>query len=100
LVFEVSTALLEQPAAGSKTGTLFWESHQVRSGMNQGDHLSPIVFNVAVDTVVRHIRASFPPGTFWGLFYTYDGWLVSHNPTILQEALNLATDPFQQLACI
>jgi GAGA factor len=55
------------------------------------------VFNVVVDAVVRHIRASLPPGTLWGLFYADDGWLASHDPTILQSALNLATDLFQRM---
>jgi exonuclease III len=66
-------------------------------GVTQGDPLSPIVFNVVVDAVVRHIRASVPPGTLWGLFYADDGWLASHNPTTLQYALELATDLFHRM---
>jgi Reverse transcriptase (RNA-dependent DNA polymerase) len=65
--------------------------------VTQGDPLSPIVFNVAVDAVVRHLKASFPPGTVWGLFYADDSWLASYDPTTLQTALDLATDLFQRL---
>jgi hypothetical protein len=65
--------------------------------VTQEDPLSPIIFYVAVGTVVRHIRASFPPGTLLGSFYAGDGWLASHNPTILQSASNMTTDLFQRM---
>jgi Reverse transcriptase (RNA-dependent DNA polymerase) len=80
-----------------KQGGYFGKPIRSERGVTQGDPLSPIIFNVVVDAVVRHIRASFPPGTLWGLFYADDGWLASHNPTILQEALNLITELFQRM---
>jgi retron-type reverse transcriptase len=46
-----------------KQGGYYGRPIQSELGVTQGDPLSPIVFNVAVDAVVRHLRASFPPGT-------------------------------------
>jgi Reverse transcriptase (RNA-dependent DNA polymerase) len=80
-----------------KQGVYYGRLIKSELGVTQGDPLSPVVFNIAVDAVVRHLRTSFPPGTLWGLFYADDGWLASHNPTILQSALDLATDLFQRL---
>jgi Reverse transcriptase (RNA-dependent DNA polymerase) len=77
-----------------RQGGFYGKPIQSERGVTQGDPLSPIIFNIAVDAIVRQLRASFPPGTLWGLFYADDGWLASHNPAILQEALNMATDLF------
>jgi exonuclease III len=80
-----------------KQGGYYGKPIKSERGVTQGDPLSPIIFNIAVDAVVRHLRMSFPPGTLWGLFYADDGWLASHNPAILQSALDMATDLFQRL---
>jgi Reverse transcriptase (RNA-dependent DNA polymerase) len=67
-----------------------------KRGVTQGDPLSPIIFNVVVDAVVRCLRAVFPDN-LWGLFYADDGWLASTDPIIVQQALSAATNLFSQM---
>jgi retron-type reverse transcriptase len=43
-----------------RQGGFYGKPIKSERGVTQGDPLSPIVFNVAVDAVVRHLRASFP----------------------------------------
>jgi Reverse transcriptase (RNA-dependent DNA polymerase) len=52
-----------------KQGGFYGRPIRSERGVTQGDPLSPIVFNVVVDAVVRHIRASFPLAVC-GVFFT------------------------------
>lgn len=65
--------------------------------MTQGDPLSPIIFNVIVDAVVRCLRAKAPFESLRGLFYADDGWLASHDPMVAQNTVDSATDLFRRM---
>jgi Reverse transcriptase (RNA-dependent DNA polymerase) len=60
-------------------------------GVTQGDPLSPIIFNIAINAVVRTMGAAKPGGSALALFYADDGWLAS------QEAVDAATDLFARM---
>jgi Reverse transcriptase (RNA-dependent DNA polymerase) len=67
------------------------------SGVTQGDPLSPFIFNIAVDAVVRELRARFPLGDLFMLFYADNGWLASYWPEVLQQAVDTVTDLFWRM---
>jgi Reverse transcriptase (RNA-dependent DNA polymerase) len=66
-------------------------------GVTQGDPLSPIIFNIVVDAVVRAMRAATPGGSMLALFYADDGWLASQQAPVVQEAVDAATDLFARM---
>jgi Reverse transcriptase (RNA-dependent DNA polymerase) len=66
-------------------------------GVTQGDPLSPIIFNVVVDAIVRNLRAEMPFNSFSALFYADDGWLASQNPAHAHQALWISTDLFRRM---
>jgi hypothetical protein len=56
-------------------------------GVTQGDPLSPTIFNVVIDAIVRELL-SYPH--FYSLkvqFYAADGLLAATNPLMLQTAI-------------
>ena len=82
--------------AGGYYGTVF----QGARGLKQGDPLSPTIFNVVVDAVVRHWGTGVISGAEeWGervkegrhqysLFYVDNGMVASSDPCWLQGAFN------------
>ena len=78
-------------------------------GVTQGDPLSPTIFNVVVDAVVRHwvtlsVEDAEKRGERggWGrhqaaLFYADDGMVVSSDPRWLQWAFNALVSLFERV---
>jgi chorismate mutase len=60
--------------------------------------LSPILFNIVADAVVRQLHTIVPEKSVWGLFYAKDGWLSSPSPGLLQTALNNITELFLRVS--
>ena len=91
--------------SGGYYGTYF----QVARGVTQGDPLSPTIFNVVVDAVVRHwVTGVIADAEEWGeqgkegrhqadLFYTDNGMVASSDPCWLQGAFSTLVGLFDRL---
>jgi hypothetical protein len=65
-------------------------------GVRQGDIISPMIFNVVCDAVIRECE-SLGNGLMDALFYADDGMITSNNPTELQSMLENFTNSFQKM---
>ena len=88
--------------AGGYNGTAFGGER----GVTQGDPLSPTIFNVVVDAVVRHwvngtVEARGETGREGrhqaALFYADDSMVVSSNPAWLQGAFTTLVGLFDRV---
>jgi Reverse transcriptase (RNA-dependent DNA polymerase) len=69
-------------------------------GVTQGDPLSPMIFNIVVDAVVRSWRTNMLPRAVTpveALFYADDGWLASEDAKTLQRNLDYFTVCFMRV---
>jgi hypothetical protein len=87
-----------------KSGGYFGEPFHARRGVRQGDIISPIIFNIVVDTIVREWYAYMNIGTViedtFGLgtmFYANNGRLSGTDPVRLQQGLTIVTDLFKRM---
>jgi Reverse transcriptase (RNA-dependent DNA polymerase) len=72
-------------------GEPFTTSH----GVWQGDIMSPFIFNIICDAVIRHCERSMLQGGTKSIFYANDRVLIGGNPTQLQQLLDTYTDAFE-----
>ena len=86
----------------------FWERHKVvprasgyhgrafqaTRGVTQGDILSPMVFNIVVDCIIKAWKMEHPEvaSVVDTIFYADDGELASEDPIALQQATDSFTD--------
>ncbi|CAB0040810.1 unnamed protein product [Trichogramma brassicae] len=80
-----------------KTAGAITDPVRILSGVRQGCPLSPIVFNLALEPVVRAVQATgrgytLSGQTYNNLFYADDGALVSDSPDGMQLLLRSAED--------
>uniref|UniRef100_A0ABD2WIM9 Reverse transcriptase domain-containing protein n=1 Tax=Trichogramma kaykai TaxID=54128 RepID=A0ABD2WIM9_9HYME len=80
-----------------KTAGAITEPVRILSGVRQGCPLSPIVFNLALEPVVRAVQATgrgytLSGQTYNNLFYADDGALVSDSPDGMRLLLRSAED--------
>jgi hypothetical protein len=93
--------------------TIFWNSIQViarqqgyygepfhsERGTTQGDIVSPTIFNIAVDAVVRawlhELETEGLSGVVQAIFYADDGYLYSYDAEALQRATDLIVELFE-----
>ena len=78
----------------------FGNSFHAHWGIQQGDVLSPVIFNIVVDAVIREWLACVDASFLTGLdafFYANDGHLVGDNPDMLQEGLNIIVELFRRM---
>ena len=66
-------------------------------GVRQGDIISPLIFNIMVDCVIRHWRHCSTNAEDSVIFYADDGMLGGSNPVTLQESLDIFTKGFKAL---
>jgi Reverse transcriptase (RNA-dependent DNA polymerase) len=66
-------------------------------GVPKGHPLSPFIFNIVVDAVVRELHTRFPLGDLFILFYADNGWLASYQPGVRQQAVDTVTDLFRHV---
>jgi hypothetical protein len=76
------------------------EPFQTERGTTQGDIMSPTIFNVVADAIVREWyhrleTGGIPPDTVRAIFYADDGHLYSNNADALQQATNIMVDFFK-----
>ena len=69
-------------------------------GVTQGDPLSPIIFNVVVDAVVRELRATAALGTLSTLFYADDGWVAGLCPLQVQQGVDTLENLFSRMGLV
>jgi Reverse transcriptase (RNA-dependent DNA polymerase) len=81
------------PSQGGFHGRPIWSER----GVTQGDPLSPFIFNIVVDAVVRELRTRFPLKDLFILFYADDGWLASYWPEVLQQVVDTVVDTVTDL---
>lgn len=72
-------------------------------GVRQGDIMSPIIFNIIADAVIRESEAQFCNGNSQRLesideiFYADDGALSGEDPAAVQHLLDLYTETFARV---
>jgi hypothetical protein len=73
----------------------FGRAFKAKRGITQGDPLSPTIFNLMVDAVVRawlmevHGTMTFDDvRRLLAVFYADDGLIVARNPAVLQQAFD------------
>jgi hypothetical protein len=87
-----------------KSGGYFGEPFHARRGVQQGDIISPVIFNIVVNAIVREWYACMNIGTViegtFGLgttFYADDGRLSGTDPVRLQQGLTIVADLFKRM---
>ena len=78
----------------------FGNSFHAHRGIRQGDVISPVIFNIVVDAIIREWFVCVDASCLTGLdafFYANDGCLVGNNPDMLQEGLNIIVELFRHM---
>eukprot|EP00979_Chaetoceros_neogracilis_P016340 scaffold7755_cov149-Chaetoceros_neogracile.AAC.1 len=77
----------------------YGRSFHAERGVKQGDILSPLIFNIMVDAVVRNWRHIHNPEGVedMAVFYADDGTLTGTDAEALQRALDTMTRDFKSL---
>jgi hypothetical protein len=77
----------------------FGRAFKARRGVRQGDIVSPFIFNIMVDAVVRHWEHIHQPqgSAEMALFYADDGLITSTDPARAQAAMDIITQGFASL---
>jgi hypothetical protein len=93
IIHMVWNAELVLPSSGGYYGEPFRAWHGVR----QGDIISPIIFNIVIDAIVREWYACMDIGTvnegrLRTTFYADDGHLAGTDPEQLQQGFTLVVD--------
>jgi hypothetical protein len=101
-VFKSIYAMLLNGRRSVRIGTLLSDWFTTNCGVPQGSILSPILFDIFVDDIIKHVNAT-SLGVLLGdrrvccLLYADDIVLISNSPTDLQRMLN-ACQKFADLA--
>jgi hypothetical protein len=80
-----------------KSGGYFGIPFPAWHGVRQGDIISPIIFKIVVDAVVREWYFRMKDNKTQMLIYANDGHLVGTDPIIVQQSLTLIVDLFNRL---
>ena len=73
----------------------FGKSFKARRGVRQGDIISPLIFNIMVDAVVRRWRSDVGNTDETSVFYADDGLLAGTDASALQASVDMITDSFK-----
>ena len=80
-----------------RQGGFYGRPIRVERGVTQGDPLSPIIFNIVVDAVVRAMRAHPRLVNIKALFYADDGLIVGSDWEEVQLGVDTLTDLFRRM---
>ena len=77
----------------------YGKAFKARRGVRQGDIVSPLIFNIMVDAVVRHWRHLHQPDGIedMALFYADDGLISGGNPDTVQQTIDRMTVDFKSI---
>ena len=100
----------ERQQVVSKMGSYHGDAFQAERGVTQGDIVSPTIFNVVVDTIIRYWLTlvsddgrdavegfSVQVRERQTLFYADDGFLASRSPEFLQQAFTCLIGLFERV---
>ena len=78
-----------------KSGGFYGESFHAEHGIRQGDVLSPIIFNIVIDCVLREWYHQMGEDVdLISIFYADDGRLAGFKAVSIQQGLDLFIDLF------
>jgi Reverse transcriptase (RNA-dependent DNA polymerase) len=80
-----------------KQGGFYGKPTQTQQGVTQGDPLSPILFNIVVDAVVRETKRLQGPINSHIIFYADDGLITGTNLQDIQQYLNIITELYSRI---
>jgi hypothetical protein len=78
-----------------KSGGYFGIPFPAWRGVHQGDIISPIIFNIIVDTIVHEWYFRMGDDNTQTFFYTDDGRLAGTDPATIQKGLTLIVELFK-----
>jgi Reverse transcriptase (RNA-dependent DNA polymerase) len=81
----------------TSSGFFFGQPIKTERGVTQGDPLSPILFNILVDAVIRHTKHLLGTADGIILFYADDGLITSTDQQLLQQFLDTITELFANI---
>ena len=93
-------AIWEHELMAPKSGSCFGTPFHAYRGVRQGDVISPIIFNIAVDAVLREWDVQISEEHLTGLsafFYADDGCIDGDDDGNVQEGLNIITKLFLRM---
>jgi Reverse transcriptase (RNA-dependent DNA polymerase) len=75
----------------------YGEPFKTSRGVRQGDIMSPTVFNIVCDAVIRHCESATQCQELKSIFYADDGVLIGKDPAAVQKLLDIYTDAFPRV---
>ena len=60
----------------NETSFLFGESFKIERGVTQGDIISPSIFNIVIDVIIRAIKKDIGSEDTLSIFYEDDGLIT------------------------
>lgn len=95
----------ENQVVALKQNNFYGKAFKIGRGVTQGDIVSPMIFNIVVDTVVRVVTKDIKeknPTTpnselTTNLYYADDGLIARCNSEQVQDTMNVTTDLFKRV---
>ena len=98
-ILRILSTVWESDTLAPRRAGYFGKSFRPQRGVRAGDTVSPTIFNICVDAVVRHWRQHFQPTELeeFALFYVDDGLLAGPDKERVQEGMNRVAAAFEKL---
>jgi exonuclease III len=77
-----------------KQAGFYAEPFATSRGVRQGDIMSPTVFNIVCDAIIRHCENKTQCQGLKAIFYADDGVLIGRDPAEVQKFLDIYTEAF------